>query len=75
MAKEKSKKKGIPRVIRDEVDIHKKTQTFFDVTVAVEPHQAKIPIPKKIRFEMNLQKGAKCTIQYNQEKRELICKF
>ena len=54
---EEIKKKGIPKEVRNELDINKKTQTSFDVTIAVEPHQAKIPIPKKIRLEMNLQKG------------------
>jgi len=72
---EEAKKKGIPKEIVDKLDIHKKIQKSYEITVTVEPHQAKIPIPKKIRLEMNLQRGAKCKIQYDRQKKELICQF
>lgn len=70
------KKGGVPKEIINELDIHKKNKEIpLEVNVLVEEHQIKIPLPKKIRLRLKLEKGAKCNMSYNEEKKELICKF
>lgn len=70
------KERVIPKDIFDELDIHKKKEKKpKEVTVIVEEHQAKIPIPKNIRLRLNLKKGAKCILSYDEQKKELVCKF
>jgi hypothetical protein len=70
-------KEGVPKEILEEVDINKKNEPIreFDVSVIVEPHQAKIPIPKNLRLHLKLEKGAKCHLSYNEKNKEIICKF
>lgn len=70
------KERVIPKDIFDELDIHKKKEKKpKEVTVIVEEHQAKIPIPKNIRLRLNLKKGTKCILSYDEQKKELVCKF
>jgi len=70
------KKRGIPKEVVDKLDIRKKEKIKpIEVTVIVEEHQAKIPIPKQIRLELDLKKGQKCKVEYNKNKKEIICKF
>ena len=68
-------KKGIPKKILDELDIRKVKKEVKEVTVVVERHQAKIPIPRTIREDLNLKKGQKCKLLFNEKKKELVCKF
>lgn len=69
-------KKGIPQEVLDELDIRKKRDIKpIEITVAVEDHQAKIPIPKNIRLKLKLERGAKCIISYDEKNKELNCKF
>lgn len=71
-----AEKRGIPKDILDELDIHKKREKKpREVTIVVEEHQAKIPIPKNVRLRLNLKKGAKCLLTYYEDKKELVCKF
>lgn len=72
----RGKKKGIPKDIIEELDITKKeNKKEYEVNVIVEEHQAKIPIPKRIRLSMKLNKGTKCIMKYDKAKKELVCKF
>ncbi|MEK6890016.1 MAG: hypothetical protein AABX35_02400 [Nanoarchaeota archaeon] len=69
-------KRGIPKEIIKELDIKsKKPKEVYEVGVVVEMHQVKIPLPKKIRLALKLNKGARCRIIYDQIKKEVICKF
>lgn len=70
------KKEGIPKEILEELDISKKKRKSpYEVTVIVEPHQTKIPIPRNIRLKLGLKKGSKCSIIYDEKNKEVICKF
>ncbi|HIH25763.1 hypothetical protein J4476_01155 [Candidatus Woesearchaeota archaeon] len=68
---------GIPKKILDELKIKqpKKEPVETEVTAIVESHQVKIPLPPDVRRHLNLKKGAKCKVRYDEEKREVVCKF
>lgn len=69
------KREVVPKEIVRELDTTVKEKEPYEVTLTVEEHQAKIPLPKKIRLLLNLKKGAKCKLIFDEEKRELLCKF
>ena len=66
---------GIPKEVIDELKIKKKQEYPLEVTVIVEEHQAKIPIPPMIRHELDLKKGQKCKMYYDEDKKQIICQF
>ncbi|RMD45946.1 hypothetical protein D6829_00740 [Candidatus Pacearchaeota archaeon] len=70
-------KKGIPKRILKELDIHKKEkiQTKFKVTAVVERHQVKLPVPSRIRQEIPFKKGQKLVVHYDQKTKSLIYSF
>jgi hypothetical protein len=76
-------KKGVTKDIIERLkkegkkfDIENKVEKpYYDVSVIVEPHQAKIQIPKDVRLEMGIEKTTKCKLYYDIKKKEIICKF
>ena len=69
-------KRGIPKEVLEELDIKKREyKKPIKVTVIVEEHQAKLPIPSKIRTELNLEKGQKCILSFNKKTKELLYKL
>lgn len=70
-----AKEEGIPKSVIDKLKIKREPEKPYEVTVIVEEHQAKIPIPSDIRWDMDLKKGQKCKVFYNKKNKELICKF
>lgn len=70
-----AKEGGLPEKVIKELGVEPQKEPPIEVTIIVEKHQVKIPIPPKIRHELNPKKGQKCKLIYNQETKELICKF
>lgn len=76
MAKEK-----IPLDLIKELDINKVEDIpkDFKVTPIIEPHQIKLPIPKKLindlELDVKLKKGKKIKLHFDEEKGELIYKI
>ena len=83
MTKKEVKKKGITKEmiegLKKEVkkfDVENKVEKpHYIASVIVEPHQAKIQIPKNVRLEMGIEKTTKCRLYYDIKKKEIICKF
>ena len=69
------KGKGIPKEVLDQLDIRRKEKEELEVTPLIENHQVRLPIPHKIRLELNLKKSKKCKVRYDRENKELIYKF
>lgn len=69
------KNSGIPKEVIKELKPEKEPEKPIEVTIIVEKHQAKIPIPVQIRLELDMKKGQKCLVKYDRKKRELICWF
>lgn len=76
MAKEK-----IPLEIIKELDINEveEIKKDFKVTPIVEPHQIKLPIPKKLindlDLDLKIKKGKKIKLHFDEDKKELIYKI
>ena len=70
-------KKGIPKEVIDHLDIHKVEESKpIEVNVIVEKHQARIPIPREFRLELNLEEGStKCVMSLKKAERQLVCQF
>jgi len=68
-------KKEIPEEIIKSLEIKFPKAEPIEVTLLIEKHQVKIPIPSAIRHELDLKKGSKCNIIYDKKKREIICKL
>jgi len=68
-------KKGIPEEIIKSLEIKYQKEEPIEVSLVVEKHQVKIPIPSVIRHELSLKKGSKCVIIYDEKKREIICRL
>ncbi|MEK6886072.1 MAG: hypothetical protein AABX17_03840 [Nanoarchaeota archaeon] len=67
---------GIPREVLNDLDITKRREIKpEEVTVIVERHQIKIPLPKNVRIKLNLKKNTKCIVSYDEENKEVNCKF
>ncbi|MFH1333190.1 MAG: hypothetical protein ABIH53_03070 [archaeon] len=67
---------GIPKEVLRELDIKQKEKEGpKTVTAIVEEHQAKLPIPSYIRFEIKLKKGQKFKVRLDKDNREIIYKF
>jgi len=60
-------KKGIPSEILKELNIKviEKFENKISITVIVEKHQIKLPIPSGIRRELEFSKGQRATVSYN----------
>ncbi len=73
------KEEGIPKEIVKELDVNEveEISTEFEVLPIVESHQVKLPIPKRLirDFELNFQKGKKIKLKFNEEKKELVYKI
>jgi hypothetical protein len=70
------KREVVPKDIVRELDATvRKEKEPYEVIPTIEKHQVKIPLPKKIRLLLGLKKGAKCKLIFDEEKRELLCKF
>jgi len=68
-----AKKHGIPKEIIEQLDIKK--QEPYKVSIIIEHHQARIPIPRAIREDLNLKKGQKAIIFYDEENKKIICEI
>jgi hypothetical protein len=70
---------GIPEEILKELNVNEVEEipTEFEVSPIVEHHQVKLPVPKRLirDFELNFQKGNKIKLKFNGEKKELIYKI
>ncbi len=73
------KGEGIPKKIVKELDVNEveEISTDFEVLPIVELHQVKLPVPRKLirDFELNFQKGKKIKLKFNEEKKELVYKI
>jgi hypothetical protein len=71
------KEGGIPEEILNELDIKKieKPKEFFEITPIVESHQIKLPVPSMLRKDLNIEKGKKIKVKYDEKKKELIYKL
>lgn len=71
--------KKIPDKIIEELDINEaeKKPSDFDVVAIVEPHQVKLPIPKKLMriYDLELKKGQKMKLRFDETTKELIYKI
>lgn len=68
-----AKEGGIPKSIIKELDIHEEEKDVpMKVTPIVEPHQIKLPIPSKIRLELDIKKGKKIKVTYDKKKKKII---
>jgi len=67
------KNKGIPRDVLSELNINESEPEISKATVTaiVERHQVKLPIPSKIRREIDFLKGQKLNVEYDPKKRTL----
>jgi len=74
-------KEKIPAEILKELDINEieDIQKDFEVTPIIEPHQIKLPIPKKLindlELDLKLKKGVKIKLHFNEDKNELVYKI
>ncbi|MBS3081593.1 hypothetical protein J4416_01480 [Candidatus Pacearchaeota archaeon] len=69
-------KKGIPKDVIDQLDIHTEIkEEILTVTPVVESHQIKLPIPLQIRHELQIEKGQKCKVRFDKEAKEIIYSF
>ena len=69
------KKIGVPKDIAKALNLKLNENISKEVTIIVETHQAKIPIPGIMRQSLNLKKGQKCKLVLDGKKKELTCKF
>lgn len=80
MDKEKPKKdEGIPEEILRELDVNEfeEIKKDFEVVPIVEIHQVKLPIPRQLikNFDLEFKKGKKIKLRFNEEDKELIYKI
>lgn len=69
-------KRGVPKDVLDKLNIRKKEKQIVpEVTIVVEAHQAKIPIPASVRREIEFKDNQRCKIIYDANKKEIICKL
>jgi len=67
---------GIPKEVIKQLDIKQIEKEMPEtVTAIVETHQAKLPIPSHIRIKLDLKKGQKCTVIFDEKKKEITYKF
>lgn len=73
------KSKGIPKDIIRQIDITQKESPLPPpkVKIIVEGHQARIPLPRDLRIELDLQEGKEyiCEMDYKPENKEIVCKL
>lgn len=63
---------GIPLRIIRELELRRETPVFMS-KIIVEPHQASIKIPKKLRTELNLEKGSiLCFLRFKNKNKNII---
>ena len=69
----------IPAEILKELNINQVEEKpkDFEATPVVEKHQVKLPIPRKLlnQYDLNLKKGTKIKLTYDEKKGELIYKI
>jgi len=67
------KRKGIPKEVLEELNINNKEEVKrdFEITAIVEKHQVKLPIPSKLRSEIEFKKSQKLKLRYNPKTRTL----
>ncbi len=76
----KQKKGKIPKEVIEELDIHKEEEMKkdFEVSPRIEPHQIKLPIPRQLIRDLDLDnklKDKKIKLYYDEEKKELRYKI
>ena len=66
-------RKGVPLEVLRELNIKivKKDESKIPVTAIVEKHQVKLPVPGKIRRELEFSKGQKVNVSYNPKTKTL----
>ena len=73
------KEPKIPEKIIKELDINEVDEipSNFDVTAIVESHQIKLPVPRKLikNFDLEFKKGQKLKLKFNDKDKELIYKI
>jgi len=75
------KDKKIPEEVVEELDINKEEEfkKDFEVTPRIEPHQIKLPIPKQLARDLELDEKwknkKKIKLTYNEENKELRYKI
>ncbi len=73
------KEPKIPEEIIKELDINEVDEipSNFDVTAIVESHQVKLPVPRKLmkNFDLEFKKGQKLKLKFNDKNKELIYKI
>ena len=72
--------RGIPKEIIKELDINEKEELIkeFEVLPRIEPHQIKLPIPRKLVRDLDLDeklKDKKIKLYFDEESNELRYKF
>jgi len=67
---------GIPKEVIKQLDIRQtEKEQPEEVTAIVESHQIKLSVPAHIKIKLKWQKGQKCTVTFNEEKKEIIYKY
>lgn len=63
----------VPKEVLKELDIGETEKIDFkkEVTAIVEVHQIKLPVPKKIRMEINIKKGKKVEVNYDPKTKQI----
>ncbi len=73
------KEPKIPEEIIKELDINQVDEipSEFNVTAIVESHQVKLPIPRKLikNFDLEFKKGQKLKLKFNNKNKELTYKI
>ena len=74
------KKEGVPKELIKELDINESVESIveYEVSPRIEPHQIKLPIPRKLVRDFDLDeklKNKKIKLYFDEESNELRYKL